>query len=340
MNSLKQGDVKMRILLTGGFGFIGQRLVSQLLREGHQVSVLDDLSGGATILPELRGSVEFYRGCVTDPQIMKCALSGRDLVFHLASVVGQARVARDPAYAVKVSRESMKLLLLLASDRPVVNFSSSAVYGRADRGPCRENVEIEAELPLAYDCGVPGYAFGKWEAERMAQPGVACVLHIRPFNVVGPGQAGCYGMVVPRFVSAALAGQSLKIYGDGRQTRCFSHVDVFVDAVLRLTRMWLSGTLAGSTFNVGSPVSSSILELAKTTGRVLDRPIRVEFTPFEEVYPGKTDVLQRVPDTTFLNEALGPIAWPSLDLILEDVARSLQHDEPVTRSSQQLAVCR
>lgn len=311
MNNRSPGS----ILVTGGCGFLGLTLVKRLAEKHQSIIVLDDLSAGcARTLPS---NVNLIAGCVTDRATVRDAVAGVETIFHLASVVGQMKVHRDPAWAVHVSEASTAIILEEAPGVPLVLFSSSAVYGLETSGVCSESYDIPEATALAYDGQTPGYAVGKWRAENIArQAKQSPVLTLRPFNAIGPGQLGSYGMVLPRFIDSVQHGVPIQIYGDGQQARCFSASWVMIDCILKLVDRWLAGDAGHDLFNVGSNVETTILELAEAVERCCGRVSPRQYLPFEEVYPGKLDVLQRVPCTSRLDAAIGRINWPSVDEIV------------------------
>ncbi|MFN4113031.1 MAG: NAD-dependent epimerase/dehydratase family protein [Sphingomonadaceae bacterium] len=313
------------VLVTGGCGFLGSVLVSRLVKKHHNVTVLDDLSAGdARNVPS---DVKLLVGCATDRAAMREAVAGADIIFHLASVVGQLRVHQDPAWAIHVSEASTEIILEEAPGVPLILFSSSAVYGLETSGLCSESLDISQDTAVAYDGQMPGYAAGKWRAERIAQHAQRSpVLTLRPFNAIGPGQLGSYGMVLPRFIDWVRKGEPLRIYGDGLQARCFSASWVMIDSILKLVDSWLAGETEHSVFNVGSNVETTILELAEAVERICGGVTSRQFVPFDDVYPGKLDVLRRVPCTKRLEEAVGRIDWPSVDeIVLQIIGGRYSH---------------
>jgi UDP-glucose 4-epimerase len=319
----------MRVTVTGGCGFIGQHLVRELLARGEMVRVLDDFSTGRPgNLPHHR-NLSIVEGCVTDRAAVREGVRGAERIFHLASVVGQLNVVRRPGWSATVSRESMMNLNAVAPDVPLILFSSSAVYGLTSDGPCREDDLVGGHLAKLYDGGGEGYAFGKWSSERLAEeraPGTW--LTIRPFNVVGPGQVGDYGMVMPRFIRAALEQDRLTIYGTGLQTRSFGDVHAFVRHLLALDAAWAKGRSGHQVYNIGTSVETSIVALADTIDRVLNTATRRCHMNFDDAYPGKQDVLRRRPDLRRIQDLLGPLEWPSLDSTIRSIATALRHEAP------------
>lgn len=311
----------MPTLVTGGCGFIGQHLVNSLLATGEEVRVLDDFSSGHPSNLRPHPKLTIVEGCVTDLEAVREAARDAVRIFHLAAVVGQIQVNRRPDWAATVSRQSLINLNAAAPDAPLVLFSSSAVYGLTSEGLCSEEDVTGEDAAVAYDGGYRGYAYGKWVSERLAEerrPGTW--LTVRPFNVIGPGQVGTYGMVVPRFVRAALEGSPLTIYGTGRQTRSFGDVRAFVSHLLKLEQAWTAGDAAHSVYNIGTTRETSIEALADTVGVALGRTIDKRYVPFETVFPGKADVDRRRPDLARIDALLGLLEWPPLEDSIRAVA--------------------
>lgn len=304
------------VLVTGGCGFIGRPLVAALVARGCRVRVLDDLSTGTPGTPP---GAELTVASVLDEDAVRSAARGVDLVVHLAGVVGMRLATRERELAHRVAVEGTRLLLRHTGDAPAVLFSSSAVYGLSDSAtPMSERLPLERAVPLRYDGGSAGYATGKWELEQLGLLAARQrpVLVVRPFNVVGAGQVSRYGMVVPSFVQSALAGGTLTVHGDGRQTRCFSDVGEFVRLVVRLVETPQAWEAGGTVVNVGTTSRTSVLKLAELVVRTAGRG-NIRFRPYEEAFPGRTDVRHRVPDVSLLGELAGPARWPSIEEVVE-----------------------
>lgn len=314
----------MKILVTGGAGFIGHHLVRRLLAAEHQVCVLDDFSSGSRANLPRHPALEVIQGCVTDRAILGHVARGSDRIFHLASVVGQLSVVRQPEWAVEVSRGSLQNFNEVAPETPLILFSSSAVYGLTGDEPCHEESRVDDDTARAYDGGGMGYGYGKWVSEKLAARRAAGTwLVVRPFNVIGPGQVGTYGMVVPRLVRAALAGEPYTIYGSGDQSRSFCDVQAFVDHLLALATAWTSGRAAHHTYNLGSGTETSITELADTIDSVLQVANMRCYVPFSEIYPGKQDVARRRPGLDRIHTLLGPLKWPPLEQTIAAIRDSI-----------------
>ena len=315
-----------RALVTGGCGFIGHHLVRRLLESGIAVTILDDLSTGRLEnLPEHR-ELEWIEGSVLDRETVARAVDGADLIFHLASMVGMRRVDKDPDGAYRISSQGTQILLDASASIPFVAFSSSSVYGLETRGRVAEDDALSDGHALAYDSGRPGYASGKWAMENLvlAVREERPILVLRPFNVIGEGQSGSYGMVVPRFLAQAAAGLPLSVYGDGEQERCFSCVHGFVDRVLRLVELptaWRSPT---NVLNIGSDEPTAIGDLARIVIEETGSSSRIETVVYDEVYPGRRDVRWRSPNLERIEGLLGPEPWPTIRELVRRLVASSQ----------------
>ncbi len=310
-----------RLLVTGGAGFIGHHLVAERLLRGAAVTVLDDGSTGSWDALPAHPALRRVVGCVTDPAAVSRAVgAGVDRVYHLAGVVGVRLAVAERRRAHDVTVNGTRAVLAATGDAPVVLFSSSAVYGLHRADQAHEQLTIGQAEALEYDGGEPGYATGKWRLEqlgaRAAQQGRG-VLVVRPFNVVGLGQIGAYGMVLPRFLAAALAGRPLVVYDDGAQSRAFSGVATFLQALRRLEatpRAW------GSVVNVGAPTGTTILQLAHTVVDAVAEHFgiaaEIRHRPYGEVFPGRVDVRARVPDPGSLTDLIGPLHWPDVTALV------------------------
>lgn len=300
---------RMRYLITGGAGFIGSHLADRLLAQGDRVRILDDLStGDLKNLQQLQSHPEysFTEASVCDRGMVDRLVADCDLVFHLAAVVGVDLVVSDPRRAIHVNLQGTETVLdaAAAAGAEVVLASSSEVYGASPNLPFREDAELS---PGPSSDLRSGYAFSKAMAEcsalaRTLTSGLR-VMTLRFFNTVGPRQTGEYGMVLPRFLSQAMAGEPITVYGDGRQTRCFAEVSEVVDCILRLIA---EPSSFGRVFNVGSDLEISIADLAQTVRRLTGSSSELQFLPLGEVNRrGSREIPRRVPDLSRLREAIG-----------------------------------
>ena len=314
---------KEPILVTGGCGFIGHHLVRVLAERGHTVRVLDDLSTGSLDRLPDHPAVTFLEGSVLNADEVRKAADGIGLVFHLASVVGMLRATADPAFTYEVATEGTSTVLEETGDVPAVLFSSSAVYGLVRGEAVREEDSLPLEDALDYDGGKHGYACGKWSTEKIGLDAAAQgrkVMILRPFNVVGHGQSGSYGMVLPRFLNQARAGEPLTVYDDGQQRRCFSEVGTFVETLLRLVHAPESWQPRECVFNVGSAESTAIGDLARLVLAATGSSSPIIQRPFSEVFPGKQDVRDRIPNTDRVSKLIGTVDWPTMEEIVRGVA--------------------
>ncbi|WP_448595063.1 NAD-dependent epimerase/dehydratase family protein [Thermoflexus hugenholtzii] len=307
----------MRILVTGGAGFIGSHLVERLLQEGYAVTVLDDLSGGR--LENLEAVRDHPRlriliGDVTDPVTLRRALEGVERVFHLAAVVGVLRVLADPLRTMRVNVRGTEMVLEACAGRglPVCLASSSEVYGKGIRWPAAEEDDLRLGPPTVARWA---YAVSKLLDEHLALAWARRGLRVsvvRYFNVYGPrADPAGYGYVIARFMDQALRGEPLTVYGDGRQTRSFIYVEDAVEGTLR------AGFLPeafGRIFNIGRAEEISIRELAERVRAITGRSVPVRFVPFSEAYgPGFEETPRRVPDVSRARALLGFEARVTLD---------------------------
>jgi len=296
-------------LVTGGAGFIGSHLVEALLARGDSVAVIDDISTGSlTNLESVRANprLTFEQSSIADETLLRAAVARADEVYHLAAAVGVQLIAADPIHTIETNINPTSLLLRLlreqldAGRQPQLFLAStSEVYGKNPKPSWTE----EDDLVLG-PTSRPRWAYGASKAidEFLAlaysrQFGLKVVVG-RFFNVVGPRQTGRYGMVLPRFVDAALSGQPLVVHDDGQQTRCFAHVADVVAAVLALVD---TPAAAGGVFNIGSDQPVTILELAERVIAAVDSSVAIEFQSYAEAYsPDFEDVRARVPVLTKL----------------------------------------
>ncbi|HYE76976.1 MAG TPA: NAD-dependent epimerase/dehydratase family protein [bacterium] len=313
------------VLVTGGCGFLGHHLVRRLLDEGHEVAILDDLSTGTLAnVPTDDERLHVVEGSVLDPAAVRRAAEDAAAVFHLAGVVGMRLAVGDRDRAYNIAVDGTRNVLEATGNTPVVLYSSSAVYGLTSRVAVSEDQTPGESGVLAYDGGYRGYATGKWELEKLGQAAATTgrpVLIVRPFNAVGEGQTGTYGMVVPSFIRMARSGEPLTVYDDGEQSRTFSEVRTFVDALMRLVVLPEAWAFPRNVFNIGTSESTTIGELAQIVLEETDSESVVHYIPYGEIFPGKQDVRARVPDTTRLERLIGPVEWPTIREVVRELVR-------------------
>ncbi|PCR90466.1 NAD-dependent epimerase/dehydratase family protein [Natrinema ejinorense] len=311
----------MRILVTGGSGFIGSHLVDFVLeRTNHDIVVLDNFSTGTkTNLPN-SDRLEVVDGDVCDDAVVSKQVGRADTVYHLAAAVGVQKIVDSPLDSLRTNLRGTELVLEAAVEDETQVFiaSSSEVYGKSEAVPFAESDDrvLGPTESLRWS-----YASAKAVDEALAlaynRKHDLPVVVGRYFNIVGPRQTGQYGMVIPTFVEQALTGEPLTVYGDGTQTRSFTHVR---DAV-RVTYQLLHSLEAyGSVFNIGSPHPTSINDLAERIIELTDSDSEIEHIPYEVAFDENfEEPQQREPDVTKLEETLGWHPETELDRILEDV---------------------
>ena len=317
-----------RFLITGGAGFIGSHLAEQLLERGNSVVILDDLSTGRDQnLAQLRGrdGVQIVRDSVENESTVGMLMSQCDAVFHLASAVGVQLIVDQPVRTIRTTIHGTEVVLEAANKfgRPVLITSSSEVYGKGLRVPFSEDDDVVMG-PTRHSRWCYAYAKGIDEFLGLAyfkQFGLPVTI-VRLFNTVGPRQVGMYGMVLPRFVTAALAGKPLQVYGDGKQTRCFCHVGDVVGALIQLQT---SSGHAGQVFNLGSDQEISIAALARRVIDLTKSQSLIESISYEKAY-GQTfdDLARRVPKLDKIRQAIGFMPRYQLDEIILSVIQDQQ----------------
>jgi UDP-glucose 4-epimerase len=313
----------MRYLITGGAGFIGSHLADELIERGHRVTIIDDLSTGSIRnIAHLRkyDRFEYVIGTMLNAPVLAELVDDADAVFHLAAAVGVKLIVESPVHTLETNVRCTELLLSIAGKkkRKVLVASTSEVYGKSTAIPFREDGDLVMGPTTR---GRWSYACSKAIDEFLAiahwrEKGLPSVV-ARLFNTVGPRQTGQYGMVIPRFVSQALAGDPITVYGDGSQSRCFTHV---FDSVRALIDLMDSDRTVGGVFNIGSSDELTMLELAQRVNRLTGSLSEIVFVPFSEAYGENfEDMRRRVPCTHKIASTIG--WWPEYDL--DDVLRDV-----------------
>ncbi len=312
----------MKYLITGGAGFIGSHLVKSLILRGDQVVVFDNLSTG--LKSNLAGIIEkinFKQGNILDKAAIDKLVSESDCVVHLAAALGVFNIVNNPLESLKTNLQGSEVLLEACDKyrKPVLIASTSEIYGKNDKVPLNEEDDRIIGHPLKSRWS---YSEAKAVDESLAYfyylENKLPIRIVRFFNTVGPRQLGHYGMVVPRFVSAALKNDPLSVYGSGDQIRCFCHVD---DAVRALLLVMDSEKAVGQVFNVGNNQQITIMELAKKVIEITGSTSFIEKIAYEKAYPeGFEDMQRRVPDISKIKQVLGWSPEIDLDQIIKDIA--------------------
>ncbi len=321
----------MKYLVTGGAGFIGSHVCDALVARGDSVVVLDNLSTGISHnLDQLVGnpSFDFISGSILDVDLVNQVVASVDHVLHFAAAVGVFTIVDKPLESLTTNLRGTENILEAASKyaKPVLVASSSEIYGSAgsDGVPLHEESDRIVGSPLKSRWS---YSEAKAIDESLAifyhhEKGLPVRL-VRFFNTVGPRQVGSYGMVVPRFVEAAIHGTPLAVYGTGNQSRCFCHVADAVAAVLALID---SDAAIGQVFNVGNSHEITIGDLAKKVVHSLGSKSLIEKIPYEDAYaPGFEDMQRRVPDISKIESVIGWKPTRDLDAVISDIAEFLKH---------------
>jgi UDP-glucose 4-epimerase len=313
----------MRTLITGGAGFIGSHLAERLISCGHQVTVLDDLSTGSiSNIVHLKGDPGFQHviDTVMNKGLLAELVDESDVVFHLAAAVGVRLIVESPVKTLHTNVRGTELVLEMAAKKrkKVVIASTSEVYGKSNKIPFSEEDDLVIGPPI----------FGRWSyaCSKAMDEFLALSYHrerrlpvviVRFFNTVGPRQIGMYGMVLPRFVQAALSGDPIRIYGDGKQSRCFGWVKDVVNAVVRLAEL---EDAEGRIFNIGSDEEISINALAAVVKKIAGSDSPIVHVSYEKAY-GKDfeDMRRRVPDLSRIRAEIGYAPSKSLKQIVEAV---------------------
>ena len=312
----------MNYLITGGAGFIGSHLAEKLITRGDQVMVFDNLStGSASNLSGIESKIRFAQGDILDKAAIDKLVSESDYVVHLAAALGVLNIVNKPLESLKTNLQGSEIVLEACDKyrKPVLIASTSEIYGKNDKVPLNEEDDRVIGHPLKSRWS---YSEAKAVDESLAYfyylESKLPIRIVRFFNTVGPRQVGHYGMVVPRFVGAALKNEPLSVYGSGDQIRCFCHVN---DAVKALLLVMDSDKAIGEVFNVGNNQQISIMELAKKVIEITGSTSSIEKIAYERAYPeGFEDMQRRVPDISKIKRVLGWTPEINLDQIIKDIA--------------------
>jgi len=317
----------MKVLVTGGAGFIGSHLTERLLKDGHQVIVIDNLSTGSLKnIEHLRGhrDFEFVTGDISNAVLMTTLIERCDVIYHLAAAVGVRLIAEDPVRTIQTNIGGTEIVLDIANTfgRKILLASSSEVYGKSEAVPFREEDDLvlgsTSLSRWAYACSK---AIDEFLGQAYYQQYGLGVVIGRFFNTVGPRQTGQYGMVVPRFVQMALNNEPVLVYGTGKQTRCFCYVADLVEALIGLMNCEQA---AGKVYNIGTSEEISIEDLADKIIDMTGSKSKKKFVPYEVAYGRPIeDMMRRVPSTERINETIGWEPRTRLDETLQTIIDSL-----------------
>jgi nucleoside-diphosphate-sugar epimerase len=322
----------MRVLITGGAGFIGSHLVDRYLANGHEVVVIDDFSTGSRRNLEHQDTpnLRVVPGRVEEPRVLDEAFVAIDLVYHLAAAVGVFEILRRPLDSLRTNLDATEAIFDRATrDRVRTIFTStSEVYGKNGKAPLSESDDSIYGPTTAHRWL---YAVSKATDEFLAlahhrEHGFPVTI-VRLFNTTGPRQSGAYGMVVPRFVQQAMLGQAMTVYGAGTQTRCFTNVADVVECLVRLAG---APAAIGQVVNIGQPKEISMNDLAEHVRSVVGSSSEIVHIPYAEAYePGFEDMRRRVPDVQRLQELTGFVPATPLEITIREVLESIAVPVPV-----------
>jgi nucleoside-diphosphate-sugar epimerase len=313
----------MRVLITGGAGFIGSHLSERHLERGDEVYSVDDLSTGAIEnIQHIKDHPKFtyFIDSVTNRRLSAELVDLCDIIYHLAAAVGVRLIVESPVRTIETNIRGTEVVLDLASKKRkrVLITSTSEVYGKREKVPFKEDDDLvlgpTSKGRWSYACSKAideFLAIAYWKEKRV--PTVIA----RLFNTVGPRQTGRYGMVIPNFVRQALAGEDITVFGDGSQTRCFTHVS---DAVGALMALAAHPGAVGEVYNIGSTQEITMLDLARRIKDLTGSGSDIRFVAYNEAYEeGFEDMMRRVPDITKIQELVGYAPRVALDEILAGI---------------------
>jgi UDP-glucose 4-epimerase len=315
----------MKVFITGGAGFIGSHLCDALVAEGKEVTILDNLSTGSKKnIAHLEGKIKIFQGDIRDQNLVESLVENCDLVLHMAAALGVDNILENPIESISTNFHGSEVVLNSAVkyDKRIVIASTSEIYGKNPKQPLSETddrvIGTPQKLRWTYS---DAKALEEATAYSLFLTKKLKVTTVRFFNTVGPRQTGRYGMVIPRFVQAALEGKQINIFGDGSQSRVFCHV---YDATKATILLALDSKSIGEVFNIGGVGEISIFDLANNIVQQLNSNSKITFTAYEEAYKvGYEDMQRRVPNISKISSFNGWKPNLSLNSIIKDVANSL-----------------
>ena len=312
----------MRVFITGGAGFIGSHLADHYVNAGHAVTLLDNFSTGSKAsIGHLDGKVTTIDGDIRNIELIDQLTKDTDLVLHMAAALGVNTILESPLESMSTNITGSEVVLNATAkyNKRIIIASTSEIYGKNPKQPLTETDDRVVGAPQKIRWT---YSDAKAIEEAMAfalhQEKKLPVTTVRLFNTVGPRQTGHYGMVVPRFVHAALNNEPITIYGDGTQSRVFCHVS---DAVQAIVTMAATDTTIGDVYNVGGSGEVTIKQLADQVLKVTGSKSNISYTPYSDAYPaGFEDIQRRVPDISKVKNAIGWAPTKNLTQIISDIA--------------------
>jgi UDP-glucose 4-epimerase len=315
----------VRVFITGGAGFIGSHLCDALVAEAKKVTILDNLSSGSKKnIAHLEGKIKVVQGDIRDQKLVESLVAESDLILHMAAALGVDNILENPIESISTNFYGSEIVLNAATkyDKRIVISSTSEIYGKNPKQPLSEIddrvVGTPQKLRWTYS---DAKALEEATAHALFLTKNLKVTTIRLFNTVGPRQIGKYGMVIPRFIKAAITNEPINIFGDGSQSRVFCHVNDATRAILSLTN---SGESIGEVFNIGGIGEITILDLAHLVIKTVNSKSEIIFTDYSKAYKvGYEDMHRRVPDISKINKIIG---WkPKIDLetTVKDIYESL-----------------
>ena len=299
----------MRVLITGGAGFIGSHLAEELHNRGDVVSIIDNLSTGR--LENIEHLIHSPRldvavASILDETVMDRLVSECDIIYHLAAAVGVELIVNKPVEVIQTNILGSEMVLKLAGRylKKVIVTSTSEIYGKSTKTPFSENDDrvlgptTKSRWSYSSSKAIDEFLALAYHKEKKLDS-----IIVRLFNTVGPRQTGQYGMVLPRFVMQALKEEPISVYGDGQQTRCFTYVSDVVDALINLAHQ---DSAVGQIFNIGNDEPISIIDLAKKVKEMTGSESEIKFVPYDQAYEeGFEDMAVRVPDLTKIKSLIG-----------------------------------
>jgi UDP-glucose 4-epimerase len=314
----------MRVFITGGAGFIGSHLCDTLIKRGDEVAILDNLSTGShDNIVHLKDKIELTHGDIRDQSLVESLVGDSDLVLHMAAALGVDNILENPIESISTNFYGSEVVLnaALKFDKRILISSTSEIYGKNTKQPLSEIddrvIGTPQKLRWTYS---DAKALEEAAAHFLFLTKKLNVTTMRFFNTVGPRQTGKYGMVIPRFVKAAIDNTPLKIFGDGTQSRVFCHVNDSVKAILALAS---NNKTIGEVFNIGGKDEISILDLAKRIIEQTNSKSKITFTDYQDAYAtGFEDMVRRVPDVSKITNFTGWQANLELSTIIDDVVKS------------------